>query len=97
MQSHKLVLIVDDDGDFREALRDALQTEGYETAEASNGAAALDYQRKSPPPGLILLDWNMAPMNGAEFLAELAKEPSTRGVPIVVLTAEQRTRGSRTR
>jgi DNA-binding response OmpR family regulator len=39
---------------------------------------------------LILLDWNMAPMNGAEFLKELATESGGSSAPVVVLTADTR-------
>jgi CheY-like chemotaxis protein len=85
-----LVLVVDDDGDIREALKDLLADEGYETAEASDGLEALSYLRAHPPPRLILLDWNMAPMNGPQFMEEFVKQPVSAQVPVVLLTADAR-------
>jgi CheY-like chemotaxis protein len=88
--SIKTVLVVDDDWDIREALHDILAFEGYQTAEAVDGTTALLYLRSHPPPGLILLDWNMAPMNGLQFLAECERDPSLAGIPVVLLTADMR-------
>lgn len=84
------VLLVDDDADLREAIRDTLADEGYETIEAKDGGEALDYLRANPAPPLILLDWNMAPMNGLEFMAEAAKDPAISKIPVVLLTADAR-------
>jgi len=82
------VLVVDDDPDIREALRDTLEQEGYCVAEATDGSAALSYLRSSPPPPLILLDWNMAPMNAAAFMEEFSREPAYAQIPVVLLTAD---------
>lgn len=91
MPSHRgPVLVVEDDADIREALRDFLDCEGFDTAEASDGQAALAYLHANPPPPLILLDWNMAPMNGPEFLTELQREPACDAIPIALLTADAR-------
>ncbi len=82
------MLVVDDDADIREALQHALADEGYETVDADGGQKALAYLRSHPLPPLVLLDWNMAPMNGAQFMAELAKDTALSGVPVVLLTAD---------
>ena len=84
------VLVVDDDPDMREAVHDALVDEGYETVEAGGGQEALDYLRSNSLPSMILLDWNMAPMNGPQFMAEVAKEPALSRIPVVLLTADAR-------
>jgi len=84
------VLLVDDDPDVREATRDALADEGYEMIEAADGQAALNYLRGNPPPHLVLLDWNMAPMNGAQFMEEVAKDPYLSTIPVILLTADVR-------
>jgi CheY-like chemotaxis protein len=85
---NRAVLIVDDDPDIREALRDILGDEGYETAAATDGQAALDYLRSHPAPGVVLLDWNMAPMGGRQFMEEAAKDPEISRIPVVLLTAD---------
>ncbi len=85
------VLVVDDDADMREAVRDTLLEEGYEAHVAAGGQEALDYLRAHPSPPLILLDWNMAPMNGARFMAELGTDSSAlSSIPVVLLTADTR-------
>jgi CheY-like chemotaxis protein len=91
MATDRRVLVIDDDPDIREAIRDALADEGYETIEASDGQDALNYLRGgNPAPPLILLDWNMAPMNGPKFMAEVAKDPVLSRIPVVLLTADAR-------
>jgi two-component system response regulator FlrC len=84
------VLVVDDDPDIREALRDTLQDEGYQLIEAFDGQKALEYLRSHPAPPLILLDWNMGPMNGPQFMVEAAKDPVLSKIPVVLLTADIR-------
>ena len=81
------VLIVDDDRDVRESLRDLLTDEGYATAEASNGAEALTYLRTHECP-LVLLDWNMPVMDAPMLTVALAAEGIT--VPTILLTADTR-------
>ena len=88
------VLLVEDDRDVREALRDALEDEGYLVVEAYDGQMALDYLSTNPAPPLILLDWNMAPMNGANFMGEVSKDAALSKVPIVLLTADARAKES---
>jgi CheY-like chemotaxis protein len=90
MATHEgAVLVVDDDLDIREALHDVLTDEGYETVEARDGRQALDYLRTNPLPAVILLDWNMAPMNAPQFMTELAREDAAiSSVPVVLLTAD---------
>lgn len=44
------VLVADDDAGIRELLRDVLAAEGYEVAEAANGAEAVAQARSNPPP-----------------------------------------------
>lgn len=84
------LLVVDDDDDVREAIRDALTAEGYAIDEARDGREALYYLHTHPPPPLILLDWNMPRMNGPQFMAEVAKDPSLSRIPVLLLTADAR-------
>jgi CheY-like chemotaxis protein len=90
MPAAKKVLVVDDDPDLLEAMHDALAGEGYDSVEVSDGESALGYLREQPPPGLILLDWNMSPMNGEAFMGELARDAAMASVPVVLLTADAR-------
>lgn len=88
MPARKLVLIIDDDDDIRQGLRDLLSLDGYGTAEARDGGAGLAYLRSQPAPGVILLDWNMAPIGGAGFLAEFSRDENLAVIPLVLLTAD---------
>jgi len=84
------VLVVDDDPDIREALRDTLESEGYGAVGVMDGQEALAYLRTNSLPPLILLDWNMAPMNGSQFMVEAAKDPVLSRIPVILLTADAR-------
>ena len=84
------ILIVDDDRDIRESLRDALADEGYASALAASGPEGLDYLRAHPTTPLVLLDWNMLPMDGPRFRAALAAIPEIAAIPVVLLTADSR-------
>jgi two-component system response regulator FlrC len=86
----KTVLVIDDDADMREALVDSLIDEGFTVESVSDGPAGLTYLRERPRPGLILLDWNMSPMNGEAFMAEVVREPAWADIPVVLLTADAR-------
>ena len=82
--SELLVLVVDDEADIRATVAAMLQIEGYDVAEAANGADALEVVERQPPD-LILLDMRMPVLDGWGFASELR----SRGhrIPIVVMTA----------
>lgn len=84
------VLIVDDDFDMRESLRDILEDEGYTVAVAGDGLEALEYLRANPLPKLILLDWMMPRCDGAEFREQQRADPRLASIPVVLLTADAR-------
>jgi DNA-binding response OmpR family regulator len=83
------VLVVDDDLDVRESLRDALVAEGHEVELAEDGERALELvvASKERPPQVILLDLRMPRWDGREFMAALAHAWPGRSCPIVLLTA----------
>ncbi len=88
------ILVVDDDADIRDSLRDALELEGYTVAVAANGRDAWESLRPEALPALILLDLMMPVMNGAEFLRLLRADDRLRSVPVVVVTAFGASAGS---
>ena len=83
------VLIVDDDPDLLEVTRFVIESEGMAVETAKNGEEALALLRAGMRPKLVLFDLIMPVMNGWEFLNEVAKDPSLRQIPIVVLTAAE--------
>jgi len=64
------VLVVDDEPHIRTVLRGYLQADGFEVAEAADGAAALAVMREHPPD-LVLLDVMMPGIDGLEVLRQL--------------------------
>jgi CheY-like chemotaxis protein len=89
------IIVVDDDDDIRETVREALHTEGYETAGACNGLDALDQIRASPElPSLILLDLMMPTMDGWEFLHNLEQDAEMRDIPVAMMSAHPSVQGA---
>jgi CheY-like chemotaxis protein len=84
------VLVIDDDPDLRQRLRDLLEEEGLQVDEAGDGRAALT-RLDEQWPGLILLDLLMPGMDGFAFLTELQRRREGRSVPVVVLTGKDLT------
>jgi CheY-like chemotaxis protein len=85
--TEKVVLVIEDDFDIRDAMQEVLQDEGYSVFTADNGAAALDVLGRIPTPGLVLLDLMMPEMDGHQFLEILREDPRFRTVPVVVVSA----------
>ena len=81
------ILIVEDDDDLREVVRDLLRDLGYKVATAGNGRDALQYLRANRPPGLIVLDVMMPVMDGVEFCRRRLRDPALRSIPIFLFTA----------
>ena len=80
-----LVLIVDDDPGVLRLVRLLLETSGYETMTAANGAEALDQMREHLPC-LVLLDMNMPVMDGFEFRRQQLADRALARVPVLCLT-----------
>lgn len=88
----KRVLIVDDSIDLRELMAHFLASQGFETAQARNGKAAIEYLCANPIPDLVLLDSEMDSMNGIEFLEELelSHPKIIENLPIIGLSGVNR-------
>ena len=84
----RTVLVVDDELDIRESLRDALKDEGYDVHLASNGQEALDLLPQLPRPCAVILDILMPVMSGAEAFRAIRSTPSIADVPILVSTSD---------
>ena len=78
------ILVVDDDPDIREVLRDRLESLGYQVLSASNGREGLELLEKQSPQ-LLLLDIEMPDMNGLEVLKEIRRREND--VTVVMITA----------
>ncbi|WP_414545549.1 PAS domain S-box protein [Nostoc sp. CCY0012] len=92
-QNRKTILIVDDDINIRELLRQQLENEGYNVREAKNGMNAIQ-QIKIARPDLILLDVMMPQISGFDVAAVLKNDPLTADIPIIILSIiENKERG----
>lgn len=92
-QNSKTILVVDDDANIRELLRQQLETEGYKVREAKDGVDAI-HQIKIARPDLIVLDVMMPQINGFDVAAVLKNDPHTADIPIIILSIiENKERG----
>ena len=81
------ILVADDDATSRKLLVRILSLAGYSCAQVSDGIAALA-SLHAEPPSLLLLDFDMPGMDGAEVLKQLRRdaEPSIAQLPTIMLT-----------
>jgi CheY-like chemotaxis protein len=86
VKSAKKILLVEDNNDVRELLALFMKRLGYEVFEAATGLEALDLAA-TVNPDLIMMDLRLPAMNGAETTARLKANPSTRDIPLLVITA----------
>jgi CheY-like chemotaxis protein len=84
----KTVLVVDDEPDIRESLRDALEDEGYDVVTAANGREALKVLPGLSRPLALILDIIMPVMSGVELYAALQSDPQLATIPVVVSTSD---------
>jgi PAS domain S-box-containing protein len=80
------ILVVDDDARNRQILERRLAHEGFTTASAANGRAALELLSRESFD-LVLLDIFMPEIDGFEVLAAMKAAPGLREVPVIVLSA----------
>ncbi len=85
--THKpMVVTADDNEDVREIVRIHLERAGYDVTEAVDGEHVISVT-KDAHPDVILLDVDMPRVNGHQVLEELKADPSTRDIPVVLLTS----------
>jgi CheY-like chemotaxis protein len=77
------VLVVDDDEDIRETLREAIEMIGCSVMTAANGADALRLLETSRPC-LIILDLIMPVMTGVEMIEAMKQRPALSDVPVLI-------------
>ncbi len=82
--SNENILVVDDDPDIREVLKDRLESLGYVVQAAADGKEALKVLEKQNPQ-LILLDIEMPAMSGLEILKEIRKRELD--ITVIMITA----------
>ena len=82
----KRILIVEDQEDNRQILRDMLAATDYEMTEAENGEQALAAIAKERPD-LILMDIQLPVMDGFEATRRIKADPALKSIPIIAVTS----------
>jgi putative two-component system response regulator len=88
----QVILVVEDDPDFRDLLVEHLCASGRVVRSARDGEEALAILRANPSIGLVLLDLRMPVMDGVEVCRRIEEAPGSYATPVIVLTAEHHTR-----
>lgn len=84
MQKH--VVVVDDDKEIREIITFALTRNGFDVAGVGNGGQLQDLLAVRVPD-LILLDVMMPGQDGYHIFYHLRTNPTTRHIPVIIMTA----------
>ena len=84
----RVTLVVDDNPATQAAIGAVLTQAGYAVVHVADGAEALAYLHREPLPALIILDLTMPVMSGWELLAERARDPALRSIPVLVMSGE---------
>ena len=84
------VLIVEDDAQLRQTLRDVLEIAGYSVTLARNGVEALQIlDETGQQPALIVSDINMEQMDGVEFFETIRDKWRWGNVPFIFLSGKR--------
>lgn len=93
MPDEKKVLIVDDEPDAIAIAETMLsEVKGITTLSETSGEGGLA-KAKETKPDLVILDIQMPGKSGFEVFAELQKDESTKGIPVIMLTGVQEKTG----
>ena len=81
------ILLIDDDSDFCEVMRLALESDGFEVRCAADGTQGLSSMQEEKPD-LVFLDVMMAhPTEGVDVSEVMMEDPDLRGIRVIMLTS----------
>ncbi|MDX1378850.1 MAG: response regulator transcription factor [Anaerolineales bacterium] len=82
----KKIMVVDDDEDFTNLYKKALDTAGYDTTAVNKGSVAIEmaYLVK---PDIFLIDLMMPDIDGFQLCRMIREDPVTKRIPIIIITA----------
>jgi CheY-like chemotaxis protein len=83
----KVILIVEDEEDTRELLKEILQERGFPVATAGDGVAALEFLAASQAVCLVLLDLVMPRLDGFGVIEALGGDPKLARIPVCITTS----------
>jgi two-component system cell cycle response regulator DivK len=82
----KTILVVEDQEDNRQILRDLLGSAGFRMIEAHDGEEALTVAR-SERPNLILMDIQLPILDGYEATRSIKRDPELKHIPVIAVTS----------
>lgn len=85
MEQQKKILLIEDEPEFRQAVRLRLEANGYAVLEAEDGAVGLELAGKESP-SLIILDVMLPKMDGFQVARQLKLDARCRNIPVLMLT-----------
>ena len=81
------ILVVEDQDSIRRMIEALVQARGYQVTAVSSGAKAIDVAL-TDKPDLVLLDLNLpGQYDGFDVCQRIRTEPTTQGVPVVIISA----------
>ena len=83
----KTILTIDDSASIRQMVAMTLTGAGLDVLEAGNGQEGYDVATSNTIHA-VLTDLNMPVLNGIEFIRKYRQHPSSKGIPIILLTTE---------
>ena len=83
--SAKRILLVDDNPDLAQSLKELLELEGHQVATVTDPVAALELARKAAPQ-ICILDIELPIMDGYELAKRLRELPAARDAMFIALT-----------
>src|SRR5215472_2208062 len=86
MKADKTILVVEDQEDNRQILRDLLGSAGLRMIEAHDGEEALSVAQ-SQRPDLILMDIQLPLVDGYEATRNIKRDPELKDIPIIAVTS----------
>src|SRR5262245_51082989 len=81
------ILVIEDEPDILEVIEYNLAREGYKVQSSRDGDHGLRRARRDSPD-LVLLDLMLPGIDGVEICRQLKRDPITRGIPVMILTAK---------
>lgn len=84
--NNHIILVADDDDEFRLLVRSTLEQSNYTVVEAESGDIAVKKYR-SLQPSLVMLDVMMPELDGFEVCREIRQSPNGLNIPIVMITS----------
>jgi DNA-binding response OmpR family regulator len=93
MSASRSVLVIEDDATIQDLVHDFLVDEGYRVLRASDGEAGLRVAA-SNRPGVILLDFGLPLVSGANVLTGLKHDPATSQIPVIAMTGQPTSLGA---